>query len=306
MARLLDLADGPFSGRVTFADVTAHIEAVALGDTPEAMREGFARLVRGEPADRRPPPGSPATWGGVDGLTIPPPGREAAPGDAFAVWFHGGGYVFGSPETHGRPAAALATASGFPVFLPRYRLAPEHPWPARRDDALAVVRAVQDTGARVALAGDSAGGHLALTTALALARQGRPVAALALFSPNTDRTGLSRTRAANTPRDPMNADEDDARLARIAFGNRPDDDPEVSPVLDDLSLLPPLHVEVGGREVLLDDTRILAARAQDAGAEVALHVEPEAFHMWQLWTPWLPEADASLGRAAAFLRERLG
>ncbi len=286
------MADGPFSGRVSFEDVADRVESIDLGDEPGTMRRQFARLVLGEGAPETSASGGEALVVGPDG-----PGR--------VVWFHGGGYVFGSPETHRRPAEALAERVGVPVVLPRYRLAPEHTWPAQRDDSLDAVRALQDDGHAVALAGDSAGGHLALVVALALAREGRPVRALALFSPNTDRTGLSDTRRPNTPRDPMNADDDDRQLADMTFGDRADGDPEVSPVLDDLGLLPPTHVEVGDREVLLDDSRILVRRAEAVGVEVSIHVEPGAFHMWQLWTPWLPEADASINRAARFLRGRL-
>ena len=287
---------GLFDGPVTFDDVEARIEAVDLGDTPEAMRAGFARLVRGDAAGEPVPQAIPETWGGIDTLRLGP-----ADVDAVAVWFHGGGYVFGAPETHARTAAAFAEALGVPVVLPRYRLAPEHAWPAQRDDALAAVRALQDAGRRVALAGDSAGGHLALVTALALAGEGRPARALALFSPNTDRMGLSSTRQANTPRDPMNADDDDRQLAEWTFQGLPDDDPEVSPLLADLGRLPRTHVEVGGREVLLGDALLLAERACASGADLSLHITADAFHMWQLWTPWLPAADASIRRAAVAL-----
>ena len=293
-------ASGPFSSPVSFEDVAARIESVDLGDEPATMRRRFARLALGD--EPGPPPGGTSTAGGVEVRTVGPAGGA----DARVVWFHGGGYVFGSPETHARPGARLADGVGAATVLPRYRLAPEHGWPAQRDDGLAVARALQDAGHRLALAGDSAGGHLALVVALALARDGRPPVAVALFSPNTDRTGLSVTREANTPRDPMNADADDRQLAEMAFGERPDSDPEVSPVLADLALLPPTHVEVGAREVLLGDALALVERAGAAGAEVSLHVEPGAFHMWQLWTPWLSEADASLDRAARFLRPRLG
>ncbi len=306
MSRLDRLAaDGPFSGRVSFGEVAERVRNADLGETPEAMRAGFARLVLGDGDARQSlPVGKALTLGGVEALRIAPP--DDSTGGRCVVWFHGGGYVFGSPETHWRPAADLAARLGLPVVLPRYRLAPEHPWPAQRDDALAVVRALLDGGRTAALVGDSAGGHLALVAALALAREERPAAALALFSPNTDRTGLSDTREPNTPRDPMNDDAQDRRLARMAFGDRPDDDPEVSPLLADLALLPPAHVEVGTREVLLGDARLLAERGREAGAEVSLHVEEGAFHMWQLWTPWLPEAGASLERVATFLERHLG
>ncbi|MDX1531343.1 MAG: alpha/beta hydrolase fold domain-containing protein, partial [Rhodothermales bacterium] len=242
-------ADGPFQGRVSFADVAERIESIDLGDEPVTMRERFARLIRGGQAGQEPPVGTSETVGGVDTLVVPPP--DGASGAARVVWFHGGGYVFGAPETHWRPAAALAAAVAAPVVLPRYRLAPEHPWPAPLDDALAVARALQDVGHPVAFAGDSAGGHLALVAALTLAREGRPVTALALFSPNTDRTGLSDTRAAHSDRDPMNDAAQDRALAALAFGARPYDHPQASPVLDDLALLPSTHVEVGDREVLL-------------------------------------------------------
>ena len=291
---------GPFDGPVALGDVEARVEAHPVEGSPGAMRDAFARLVRGAAADGPAPGADRETWGGVEALRLEPPDGPGG-GDSVAVWLHGGGYVFGSPETHARPAAAFAAALGVPVVLPRYRLAPEAPWPAQRDDALAVVRALQDAGRRVGLAGDSAGGHLALVTALALADEDRPVDALALFSPNTDRTGLSGTREANTPRDPMNADADDRRLAEMTFGDRPDDDPEVSPVLGALGRLPRTHVEVGGREVLLGDSLRLAERACAAGADLSLHLTADAFHMWQLWTPWLAEADASIRRAAGAL-----
>ena len=142
---------------------------------------------------------------------------------------------------------------------------------------------------------------------LQLAREGRPATVAAVFSPNADRTGLSDTRGPNSETDAMNNDEDDRRCASISTGpvDLPDDDPTISPLVDDLSLLPPMHVEVGGTEVLLGEAQILAEKGRAAGAEVTLHVEPDAFHMWQLWSPWLPQADASLERAAGFVASRL-
>lgn len=309
-------AGGPFSGSVSFEEVAARIEATPLGDAPEtecaagAVREAFARLVLNcslEDAAAR-AAGRAVTAGGVAGRVVPeeePDEQRADPAWPRILWFHGGGYVFGAPETHARAAGVLASAAGEPVLLPRYRLAPAHPWPAPLEDGCAAVRAAQAARGPVALVGDSAGGHLALTTALELGREGRPPAALVLFSPNTDRTGLSSTRAANTPRDPMNADEDDRALARLAFGHCPPSDPQVSPLLSDLALLPPTYVEAGGREVLLGDARLLAQRGHAAGGDVQLRVEPDAFHMWQLWAPWLPAANASLQRAGAFLRAQL-
>ena len=309
----------PFDGPIERAAIVRRIEAHPVDGGPEAMRAAFERLVLGvgaEPYDRRggrTVVGSPVL-SGAEGLTVLPRvdpenvgGAERYAPDRLVIWFHGGGYVFGSPETHLRPAAGLATRLGTPVLLPRYPLAPEHRWPAQLDCAIDVAaRAIAspsshapDGHSRVVLAGDSAGGHLALVTALELARRGAPPAGLLLFAPNTDRTGRSDTRERMTPLDPMNADEDDRALARLCFGGLPDDHPEVSPMLDDLSLLPPTHIEVGDPEVLLGDSVLLHGRAADAGAECTLHIEPDFLHMGQLWFPWWAKADASLTRAAA-------
>ncbi|TFL19627.1 alpha/beta hydrolase fold domain-containing protein [Jannaschia formosa] len=271
------------------ADILARIEAHPLGDTPAEMRPAFDRLTRG--VDIPLPHGIKVTNMPDVGLRVtgPRPGPEV-------IWFHGGGYVFGAPDTHLRAAARLAARSGARVTLPRYPLAPEATWPAQRHAALAAI----PDGPVPILAGDSAGGHLALVTALALARQGRPPPALLLFSPNTDRSGLSDTRRANEDSDPMVDDASDRRLARMCFMGMPGDHPEVSPVLDDLSLLPPTLIEVGAEEVLLGDARVLARRARDRGAFVKLHEVPGMIHMGQVWAPGWQRANASLGRAMGF------
>ena len=301
--------DGPFDGPVSLDGVAERIGEIPLDGQPPELRELYERLLRADAAGSPAGMGDEVEVGGVSGLLFAGGAGDGGGGAVpRVVWLHGGGYVFGSPETHWRAGAAFAAAVGEPVFMPRYPLAPETLWPAPLEEtALPVARAVLDGGRGLAVVGDSAGGHLTLTTVLALARDGRPATVAAVFSPNADRTGLSDTREANSPRDAMNNDEDDRRCASISTGpvDLPDDDVTISPLVDDLGLLPPLHVEVGGTEVLLGEARLLAERGRAAGAEVSLHVEPDAFHMWQLWTPWLPEADASLARAAAFVREHL-
>ena len=193
----------------------------------------------------------------------------------------------------------MADASGLSVRLPAYPLAPEHRWPAQLEFALDLCGAAEGP---LILSGDSAGGHLALATALALARRGTPVAGLILFSPNTDRSGLSDTRTRNDAQDPMVDDSGDRALAALAFGDRDPRDPELSPVLDDLSLLPPTYVEVGRDEVLLGDSLVLTERAEAAGASIRCRVEEDGLHMGQLWTPWWAGANASLQRAGTFVR----
>lgn len=209
------------------------------------------------------------------------------------VYLHGGGYVFGSPLTHGRCTAMLAQMLDWRIVVPDYRLAPEFRWPAQRDDACAVVDALSGP---LVLAGDSAGGHLAIATALA--RPGR-ICRLALVSPNTDRSGQSTTRRVTT--DLMNDDATDADLARMCFGERDSDDPDVSPVLADLSGLPPIYLTAAVNEVLLGDTLLFASAAARAGVPLTLDVIGPLFHMWTLWPDALPPARKSLGRIANFI-----
>ena len=269
------------------ADILARIAAHPLGDAPPQMRSAFHDLVCGAgPAIAR----ASTIHAHDHGLTVLPYTPAEAP---MVVWFHGGGYVFGSPETHLRAAVYLADTHGLTVLLPRYRLAPEHRWPAQISDALDVL----PTGRDIILAGDSAGGHLALVAALQV--PGR-VRKLLLFSPNTDRTGRSGTREAMDADDPMVDEAGDRTLADLCFHGFPDNSRELSPLLSDLSRLPPTWIEVGTPEVLLDDSRLLYAGALAAGVDVHLEVTEGLLHMGQLWAPDWPLACDSLDRAARF------
>lgn len=311
---------GPFATAITRDAIVDRItdHPIDTESEPETMRAAFARLVLGN--DRDPYDGSDTAavlgspvLASADGLTVLPRvdpslvgGGERYTPDRLVIWFHGGGYVFGAPETHLRPAARLAARLGVPILLPRYPLAPEHEWPAQFEFALDIAtRALASPSphgangrARIVLAGDSAGGHLALVAALELGRRDMSPAGLLLFAPNTDRTDLSDTRERMSPRDPMNADRDDRRLATMCFGDMPNDHRQISPVRDDLRLLPPAHIEVGDPEVLLGDSVVLHERARAAGADCTLHVEPNLLHMGQLWCPWWEQANASVARAA--------
>ncbi len=286
----------PFTGQVSYSEVTERAATIDLGDTPASMRKGFERLLLGENplSDDRPIIQLGAVEARISGLE----NLDGYQGRVW-IWFHGGGYVFGSPETHIRPTSAFAKTTGCPVVTPRYRLAPEHKWPAQLDDAIAVAQALQQQGYEVALVGDSAGGHLAINTALVLAKAGTPAARLALFSPNTDRAGYNPTRAQRDAFDPIVGDAFDVMLAKMCFGDTSVSDPQCSPVLGDLSLLPPTHIEVGGTELLRDDSLVFYAFAKRAGAQITLYETPKAFHMWQVWGPWLKEGVESLERAAS-------
>ncbi|WP_150296835.1 alpha/beta hydrolase [Salipiger aestuarii] len=260
----------------TETTLRTHIDTIAMnGDIP-ARRAGFARLAGPQPGAER------VDMGGVPCLAV---------GDGpVLLWLHGGGYVFGSAQTHLTLAHALA-AGGVRVVLPEYRLAPEHVWPAMLDDALAVRDALGP--GPVVVGGDSAGGHLAL----AIARR-RACAGVALISPNTDRTGRSATRGRTG--DAMNDDATDAWLAAIAMPDMPPDDPDLSPLLADLAGLAPLHIELAGAEMLLDDGLLLARCAALQGVQTHLHVTPGLFHLFALWPDAVPEGAAALARIARF------
>src|SRR5699024_50070 len=201
---------GPFQGTVGHDELVARIRNHPFSDDPVIRRQDFARLFLGD--DAAPGKPSPIVLDGAGGSIL---------------YFHGGGYAFGSPQTHRRLGAGLAARAGLRVVLPCYPLAPEQRWPAQLQAALAAVDEQPDP---LLLAGDSAGGHLALVTALACARRGRRLAGLILFSPNTDRSGRSQSRR-NNHVDPMVDDAGDQQLARACFGERDAHDVQVSPLL---------------------------------------------------------------------------
>ncbi|MEL6516516.1 MAG: alpha/beta hydrolase fold domain-containing protein [Pseudomonadota bacterium] len=263
------------------AAIEERIKAHPVTGTPAEMRLAFARLMGSSPIEQM------ITLGGV---------RCAQFGTGpIAVWLHGGGYVFGSARSHARAARALAERAMCAVIVPEYRLAPEHPWPAALQDACRVVDACRTP---VMLVGDSAGGHLALTVAR---RRPDQVRKLVLISPNTDRSGRSQTRRANTATDLMNADEDDRRLARIAMPDHDPSHPDISPILADLSMLPPTFVTASTREVLLDDALLLIGALGRAGVPVTAEIIAHLWHLWPLWPGELPQADQTLRAIAAFL-----
>lgn len=221
------------------------------------------------------------------------------------LFFHGGAYQTGSSTTHLNLASHLALAAGHRLWLPDYRLAPEHPFPAALEDALASYQAVQKDGP-VALAGDSAGGGLALATALRLRDQQQPLAALALLSPWTDLTLSGASHQSRADLDPFFPTPAGLALAAQRYAaDQPLDHSSISPLFADLSGLPPLRVHVGDYETLLDDSLQLVHRAQAAGVDAVVEVWPQLWHVWQSYAGRLPEADASLATLGEFLGRRL-
>lgn len=228
---------------------------------------------------------------------------------ACILYFHGGGYVAMSPRTHRPLTSRLAAWSDAMLFALDYRLAPEHPFPAALGDAVAAYRALTTAGLdpqRIVLGGDSAGGGLALATLLALRDAGTPLpAAAVLFSPWTDLAATGASIVTNAETDPLLRGSYTPQLAKYYLGNTPATDPLASPVYADLARLPPLFLQVGDTEMLLDDSRRIFANSRRAGVEATLQIWRNVPHGWQVFAPVLPEARAALRQASAFIAGKL-
>jgi monoterpene epsilon-lactone hydrolase len=221
------------------------------------------------------------------------------------LYFHGGAYILGSPATHRQLTTRIARRWQARVASVDYRLAPEHPFPAATDDALAAYRALLEQGvdpATLVLAGDSAGGGLALACALQVRDGGLPPpAALVLFSPWTDLgfTGASIRGLASE--DDMLDPERLRAAAADYLGELPTSTALASPLNADLHGLPPVFIQVSDSEVLLDDSRRLLDALHAAGTPARMSVWHGMHHVWQLFAGLVPEADAALEEAAAHL-----
>lgn len=270
-------------------------------DAERRAQEDFARMTLRVPDSVQV---EPATLGGRPGVWLLPAKLRSF---GYVLFLHGGAYQTGSTVTHQTLAAHLALAAGHRLWLPDYRLAPEHPFPAALDDALAAYQALYERAeGPIALAGDSAGGGLALATALRLRDQQRPVAALALLSPWTDLTLSGESHRSRADVDPFFPTPDGLALAAQRYAGETDRaHPLVSPLFADLKGLPPLCVHVGDHETLLDDSRNLVQKAQAEGVAAQLKVWPELWHVWQSYAGRLEEADQSLTELGDFLRQQL-
>jgi monoterpene epsilon-lactone hydrolase len=243
-------------------------------------------------------PVAPAEW-------LRPPGA----GHAVVLYLHGGGYVIGSPRSHRHLAAAIAGAAGASALLLDYRRAPECAFPAAVDDAVAAYRWLLDDGrvpaGRIVIAGDSAGGGLTVATLLALRDGGLALPAGAVcISPWTDLTCSAPSYATKAAVDPVVAPALVTAMAKAYLGSADARTPLASPLHADLRGLPPLLVQVGSEEVLLDDATGLAERARAAGVEVTLEVWDAMIHVWHWFLPMLDEAERAVERIGTFVQER--
>ena len=243
--------------------------------------------------------------GGVQAERIIP---YAAPYDRYVLYLHGGGFIAGSPTVYRHLAWRIALAVGAQILSPDYRLAPEHPFPAALDDAVAAYEwllAERVEPYQIGLVGDSAGGGLAFSLLLKLRDAGRPLpGAVVALSPWTDLalTGASLRRHAKA--DPMLDVAELPRVARCYLDGVDPRHPWASPIYGDLKGLPPALIQVGSDEILYDDAARLAARLAQAGGVARLEIWPRMPHAWHLFAPMLPEARRAIGNIGRFLRER--
>jgi len=282
--------------RPILADVS--VEEMRKG--MESMIGATAQLPAGLIRESREVNGVPAEWVSARG----------AAADRAVLYLHGGGYVLGSIATHRELAARISQAAGTRCLVIDYRLGPEHPFPAAVEDAVKAYRWLLDAGyapERLAIAGDSAGGGLTVATLLALRDARLPLPATAVcISPWVDLAGEGESMTTREKVDPMVTRAPLLAMAKNYLGGADPKTPLASPLYGDLRGLPPLLIQVGDHETLLDDSTRLAERARKAGVEVELEVWPEMIHVWHAFAALVPEGRDAIERIGAHLRKRLG
>jgi epsilon-lactone hydrolase len=228
--------------------------------------------------------------------------------DRVMLYLHGGGFTMGSCTSHRLLAAALAQATGVRLLVLDYRLAPEHPFPAALDGAVAAYRWLVTTGIKpeqIVLAGDSGGGGLALSTLLVLRDAGEDLPAKAvLLSAWTDLSASGDSFVTNAERDFMISPDFLLKEAHAYLGEQDPRTPLASPVYADMHGFPPLLIQVGSDEILLDDATRVAERARQAGVAVTLLIAEGMWHVWHAAAAVrpFPEGKATFEQIADFVR----
>jgi len=246
--------------------------------------------------------------GGVPAMWCRPAG---AADDRAMIWTHGGGYVVGSMHSHRKVAGHLAKAAGVPVLVLDYRRAPEHPHPAPLEDAVAAYRwLVGEQGIapeHIATTGDSAGGGLCTAMVLALRDAGDPLpAAVMPLSPWYDMEATGESVATNAGVDVLVQRDILLAMAGMFLGDASPQDPLANPLYADPTGLPPILIQVGGSETLLDDSNRFAAMVKDAGVDCTVEVYPEMQHVFHFLAGRAREADEAIAAMAAWVRPKLG
>ena len=280
-------------------------QPVQQGLTFQEMRAGFELMtsifvvpadVSWDPVDAG---GVPAEW-----VTTP----QATDGRVIC-YLHGGGYTMGSVNTHRELVSRLSRAAGARALAVDYRLAPEDPFPAAVEDATTAYRWLLRTGvdpANVVIAGDSAGGGLTAATLVALRDAGDPLPAAGVcLSPWVDLEGIGESMTTKAEADPMVQRDELLDMAKAYLGDADPRTPLAAPLYADLCGLPPLLIQVGTAETLLDDATRLAARARAAGVDVTLEPWEDMIHVWHFMASMLPEGQEAIDRIGEFIRERV-
>lgn len=283
----LRLMEKPYLARVR--------DPASLRDGLEKKAEFWFRPPRGSTFEADRCGGVSATWALGPGVT-----RDTGPA---ILYFHGGGYVFGSPATHRAMLAYLSGRAGLPACLPDYRLAPEHPFPRAVDDGLAALASLRDHPGGVILGGDSAGGGLALAVLAETLRQGGPrPRGLFAFSPLTDLTFSGESLRRNVRADVILPAHRADEMAQLYLQGADTRDPRASPLFAAFTGAGPVWLTVGDTEILLDDTRRMTTRLRADGVEVTESVRHDLPHVWPMFHGLVPEADDTLRDLAAWLR----
>jgi acetyl esterase/lipase len=288
-------------------ELTALIDMLGAREGPENptmsdRRDGFERLIQ--------------QIGGDTHANVVPHSADEVPAlwvtaadaaeDAAILYLHGGAYVSGSPTTHRELAARISLAARCKVLVIDYRLAPESPFPTAVEDAASAYRWLVDQGfdpSRLAIAGDSAGGGLAVATLVSLRDSGAPLPACAVcISPWVDLECTGESMVSKASVDPMITSQGLLASADLYLDGARPHSPLASPIYADLYDLPPLLIQVGTWETLLDDSTRLAERARAAGVQVELEQWEEMIHIWPIFAPVLPEGQQAIDRIGEFVR----
>jgi acetyl esterase/lipase len=272
----------------------------------EGRRRSFEKMVDDFTID------VPARYSRVNagGVTAEWVAAEGASDSRVVLYFHGGGYIIGSPRTHRAMLAHLSRDSGARVLALDYRLAPEHPFPAPVEDAVSSYRWLLSEGFdpdRIALAGDSAGGGLTVAALVQIRYLGIAMAAAGVcISPWVDMEGLGESMETRAEADPMVGKESLMVSAKTYLGGADPRAPLAAPLYADLRGLPPILIQVGDAEVLLDDSTRLTGVAREAGVEVQMDVWDDMIHVWHVFAPILPEGKKAISQAGEFIKKHTG
>lgn len=237
------------------------------------------------------------------------PASRPVPSDKIFLYFHGGGFIAGSPETHAAMLARIGWMSGVEALLPDYRIAPEHAFPAALEDCRAAWEMLLSKGFRpenIVIGGDSAGGNLALVLTQELVAQGRPPAGVVAISPLTDFTFSGASMRENAARDPILPASRGPDVARWYLAGADPEAPGASPLFAEWGTPPPMLFHYGETEILRDDSTRMVEVLRRAGGEVRVSSWPDTPHVFHIFDGYIPEARAANREIADFISASLG